>query len=153
MQPINEILKEIQLPTWICWGLSIFASAAGIMSAIQTGGGEPKKICAEMPVAGLICQFLVMGMIFYFANDAVGRKKERAQELSKLKAETAAIQAARNEKIMGKTLDLDCRLQSLEGIIGYLDQSLKMSHEPKQLTAIVLFLAKRIQQMNSAGRG
>lgn len=42
---------------------------------------------------------------------------------------------------------LDPRLRSIEGIIGYLDQSLKMGYEPKQLVPIVLFLALEIKKM------
>lgn len=40
---------------------------------------------------------------------------------------------------------LDHRLQSIEGVIGYLDQSIKMGKEPKDLTPIMLFLAKEIK--------
>ena len=44
---------------------------------------------------------------------------------------------------------LDPRLQSIDGIIGYLDQSIKMEHEPHQLLPILLFLAKEIQNLRN----
>ena len=44
---------------------------------------------------------------------------------------------------------LDPRLQSIEGIIGYLDQSIKMGHEPQKLVPILLFLAKEIQSIHN----
>jgi|GEM_PF-5379240 len=44
---------------------------------------------------------------------------------------------------------LDPRLQSIEGIIGYLDQSIKMEHEPQKLVPILLFLAKEIQNIRN----
>lgn len=42
---------------------------------------------------------------------------------------------------------LDPRLQSIEGIIGYLDQCVKMDHEPEKLVPIILFLAKEMQKL------
>ena len=43
---------------------------------------------------------------------------------------------------------LDPRLQSIDGIIGYLDQSLKTTGEtPRYLVPIVLFLAKEIKNI------
>ena len=44
---------------------------------------------------------------------------------------------------------LDPRLQSIEGIIGYLDQSIKMEQEPQKLVPILLFLAKEIQNIRN----
>lgn len=44
---------------------------------------------------------------------------------------------------------LDPRLQSIEGIIGYLDQSIKMEYEPNSLAPILLFLAKEIQNIRN----
>lgn len=43
------------------------------------------------------------------------------------------------------TIVLDHRLQSIEGVIRYLDQSIKMGKESKDLTPIMLFLAKEIK--------
>jgi hypothetical protein len=48
-----------------------------------------------------------------------------------------------------KSQILDPRLQSIEGIIGYLDQSIKMKHEPQQLVPILLFLAKEIENLRN----
>ena len=47
-----------------------------------------------------------------------------------------------------QTVTLDRRLQSIDGIIGYLDQSIKMGQEAKDLGPIVLFLAKEIKNIH-----
>ena len=54
-----------------------------------------------------------------------------------------------NLSVSEENSQLDPRLQSIEGIIGYLDQSIKMEYEPKSLAPILLFLAKEIQNIRN----
>jgi len=86
---------------------------------------------------------------WYSANDSIGRRKERDQEMTKWKKEIAAMKTFWNKEKTERTPNLDWRLQSIEGIIGYLDQSIKMEYEPKNLVPILLFLAKEIQSMRN----
>jgi hypothetical protein len=57
--------------------------------------------------------------------------------------ETNSYQSEENSQI------LDPRLQSIDGIIGYLDQSIKMEHEPQKLVPVLLFLAKEIKNLRN----
>lgn len=66
--------------------------------------------------------------------------------MARHKGELAAIQSKPilEEK---KSISLDYRLQNIEGIIGYLDQSIKMEYQPKDLIPIILQLAKEIKSI------
>jgi hypothetical protein len=88
-----------------------------------------------------------MVMTFYFENDSIGRRKKHDQEMAKWKMERAAMITSWNKEKAERAPDLDSCLQSIEGIIGYLDLSIKMGHEPKELVPITLFLAKEIQSI------
>lgn len=145
MQPINEILKEIGLPIWICWGVSIFAIAMAFIYAASRKGAEASWL-SVLPLPGAIFTILLMGMIIYSANDSIKRRKAWNQEKARYDGELAAIRAVPvlEEK---KTVTLDKRLQSIDGIIGYLDQSIKMGQEPKDLSPILLVLAKEIKSV------
>lgn len=144
MQPLNEILKEIGLPVWVCWGTSALIIVVAIVASAPWKGAEAKTWLSVFPLQGFIALVLTMGMIFYCSNDSVKRRKEWEQSKSLYAGQLAAIQASSliEEK---KEISLDRRLQSIEGIIGYLDQSIKMGQEPKALTPIMLSLAKEIK--------
>lgn len=141
MQPITEVLKEIEFPIWVCWGAAIFALATSTIGAMRVNGA--KTLLASIPIMGLTTLIITMGMILYFANDSIGRRKERDQEMAKWKKERAAMKTSWNKEKAERTPDLDSRLQSIEGIIGYLDQSVKMGHEPKGACACYLISCKR----------
>ncbi|MEI6242119.1 MAG: hypothetical protein WCP39_01790 [Chlamydiota bacterium] len=147
MQPINEILKEIQFPIWLCWGASIIAMVASSIGAMLGNTTGAKALLAALPTTGLVVLLFTMGLIFYCANDSIGKRKEQDQERTKWKKEMAVMKTSWNKEKAERTLGLDWRLQSIEGIIGYLDQSIKMGHEPKELVPITLFLAKEIQSI------
>lgn len=143
MQPVTEILKEIAFPIWMVWGVSIFALTMSTIATIRVSEG--KTLLASIPVTGLTTLIVTMGMILYFANDSIGRRKERDQEIAKWKKEMAAMKTSWSKEKAERMPDLDSRLQSVEGIIGYLDQSIKTEHKPKNLVPIILFLAKEIK--------
>ncbi len=147
MEPINKILKEIPFPIWLCCGTSIFAFVAGTIGAMHGNTPRAKALLAILPTTGLVVLLFTMGLIFYSANDSIGRRKEQDQEMTKWKKEMAATKIFLNKEKAEKMPELDWRLLTIEGIIGYLDQSIKMGHEPKELVPITLFLAKEIQSL------
>jgi hypothetical protein len=140
MQPIKEIIKEIGLPVGIMFGFSSIAIAMSVVSGIRA---QKSWI---LPIPSAIFLLVVVGMISYFANDSIKRRKAWAQEKAMWAGQSAAI---RSSPIMEekKTVALDKRLQSIEGIIGYLDQSIKMGQEPKDLAPVILILAKEIKNV------
>jgi hypothetical protein len=89
---------------------------------------------------------MTMGMIFYCENNTLKTRKEFERETAMREGEIAAI---KRSPILEetKTVGLDYRLQSIDGIIGYLDQSVKMDHTPENLTPIVLYLAKEMKKI------
>lgn len=147
MQPIKEILKEIQFPIWLCWGISLFASTIPAIGALYSKNSEITAWHRLISIPGLTMSIVVMGLIFYCANDLAGRRKEQNKEMERWKAELAAMKTYRHNPENKTVTTLDWRIQSIEGIIGYLDQSVKMGHEPSQLAPIVLFLTKEIQKL------
>ncbi|MBS0605866.1 MAG: hypothetical protein JSR57_02850 [Verrucomicrobia bacterium] len=145
MQPLNEIVKEIGVPVWICFGFSFFLIVMTIIGAASEKTPAMPWV-SVLPLTSIVTVAIMMGMIFYCTNDSIKRRKAWNQEKARFAGELAAIRSAPvlEEK---KTVALDKRLQSIDGIIGYLDQSIKMEHEPKDLTPILLALAKEIKNV------
>jgi hypothetical protein len=145
MQPINQILKEIGLPIWICWGFSIFGILVVTIYSLSIKNTEASWF-SVLPITGMLSLIITMGMILYSANDYVKRKKSWAEERERHAGELIAIRSGPvlEER---KTVTLDKRLQSIDGIIGYLDQSMKMGQEPKDLTPILLALSKEVKNI------
>lgn len=143
MQPLNQIIKEIGIPVWICWGFSAAAIVMAIICKVS-GKSREESWLSVLPLPGILVLSLTTGMIFYFANDSIKSRKKWDQERAMHNGELAAI---RGSPVLEETkpVTLDRRLQSLEGIIGYLDQNIKMEQEPKNLTPIMLFLAKELK--------
>ena len=139
MQPISEIIKEIKLPIWICWGATLLFCVIYTIEAIFNKNTQVKSLFLAIPIQGLIALIIGMGLIFYCANDSLAWKKE-------LKEYRKPWSEQKKDTVRG----LDWRLQSIEGIIGYLDQSIKMGHEPEKLVTIMLFLAKEIKNIQDA---
>ncbi len=146
MQPITEILNEIPFPVWLCWGSSFALAASPVVSMTGDISGL-KTPLTILPKKGLVILLLSMGLIFYSANDSIGRRIKHDQEMAKWAKEMAVMKTSWKKAKEERALNLDPRLRSIEGIIGYLDQSIRMDHEPKELIPIILFLAKEIQSL------
>jgi hypothetical protein len=144
MQTITQIVKEIGVPVWICWGISALVIVMTLVSRRRGQGAESKSWLSILPIPGIAVLLLSMAMIFYFDNQSLERRKEYDHKTAAWQGQLAAMRSSpliEEEKI----ITLDRRLQSVDGIIGYLDQSIKMGHEPKNLTPIILALAKEIK--------
>ncbi len=147
MQPITDILKEIDFPIWLVWGIAVYTLAISTAGTMHASGATEKTLLSSIPLKGFCALIISMGMILYFTNDSIGRRKERDYQMEQWKKEVAVMKAIENNQYTKETPNLDPRLQSLEGIIGYLDQSIKMGYEPKELVPIILFLTKEIQRI------
>ncbi len=147
MQPISEIFKEAGLFTWIFLGISSVAITMVVIGAVkmkrEDGMGSWVSV---IPFHSITFVLVVVGMVLYCANDSVKRRKEFDQQRKMYEGQLVARQAAplMEEE---KSVALDRRLQSIDGMIGYLDQSIKMGQEPKDVTPIMLFLAKEIKNI------
>ena len=144
MKTIIEILKEVGFPFWIMLGALSFGIAILIICAVKARGKARKSWFEGLPLAGPIFALIMVGTMLYFANKDVKRKKAFDERKAMHLGEMVAIQSSplMEEE---KSVALDKRLQSVEGIIGYLDQSIKMGRAPQDLTPILLFLAKEIK--------
>lgn len=141
MQPISEIVKEIGFPIWMFWGLAIFLIGIVVINNMH----QQKMWLTLLTINALLTLVITIALIFYSANGSVKRKKESEQQLARWQGELAVLE--QNAFKENPTLNLDIRLQSIEGIIGYLDQSIKMEYEPENITQIVLFLSKEIKKI------
>lgn len=146
MQPIYDILKEIPFPVWMCWGFGLFVFGMAVKQSLHKRASGSKTLLSTLPIQGMTVFIIAVGMTLYFSNDSAKRKKEERQRRARWQGELAAIKAS-PLIVEKKTVALDSRLQSIEGIIGYLDQSVKMEHEPQNLTPILLVLAKEIKKI------
>ena len=54
MQPLNEILKEIGLPVWVCWGTSALIIVVAIVASAPWKGAEAKTWLSVFPLQGFI---------------------------------------------------------------------------------------------------
>ena len=147
MFPIKEIFKIIGLPIWIGWSSSLASIIFFSIAAILAKNDAAKVALITVVITAAIPLFLVSGIIFYSANDSLKKLRVSEEERRIWKKELTAMKTSRDEKQEKGIRGLDWRLQSIEGIIGYLDQSIKMEYEPKQLVPIMLFLAKEIQSI------
>src|SRR6185503_3907070 len=92
MQPLNEILKEIGLPIWICWGASVFAIVMAFICAASRKSTGVSWL-SVLPLPGTVFAILMMGIIIYSANDSIKRRKAWDQERARYAGELAAIKA------------------------------------------------------------
>lgn len=145
MQPFNEIAKEIGA-FWIFLGIFAFFLGLAVVIALCSERSVGKAFPTELPIYGIITFVVTVGLIFYSANGSVKRRKESDQARALYLGQLAAQRSSPllEEK---STITIDKNVQSLDGIIGYLDQSIKMGKEPKDLTPIILVLAKEIKNV------
>lgn len=138
MPSINEIAKEIPLPIWLCWGLSIVVFTASTISAVQEHRPGTQLI-ATLPLAGFLFFLFSAGLILYSANDGIKRRKEHRKEIARWKGEMAGLRAYQHGEFF------DWHPESIDEMIGYLDRCIKANKPPQNLTPIFLFLAKEIK--------
>lgn len=107
MQPITEILRDIPFAVWLCLGSSFALLAAGTVVSMSGDTSGPKTLLAAMPIKGLVVLLFSMGLIFYSANDSIGKRKKHEQEMAKWKKELAVMKASWNKEKEESAPNLD----------------------------------------------
>jgi hypothetical protein len=138
MQIISEVIKEIYWPIWILWAASFFL--IGIYNTAIFYRSEKSLQLALLLIPNIIMFATSIFIMIFFSNDSVKRKKGSKQRWSIHNEILSSI----DKKIIHK---LDIQVQSIEGIIGYLDQSIKMNYKHEKSDELILFLACEIKKL------